>query len=97
MTQERLGARRLAPWRPALCELGVPPPRLHDDQYSSLLCSRRHRRRLCRRRGTGCMIRPQSLMSTLTPYCGFLGHAFMEFLKGPGDYRQAQHDLYEDK
>ncbi|XP_064348858.1 uncharacterized LOC128125822 homolog [Camelus dromedarius] len=43
------------------------------------------------------MIRPQSLMSTLTPYCGFLGHAFMEFLKGPGDYRQAQHDLYEDK
>lgn len=36
-------------------------------------------------------------MSTLTPYCGFLGHAFMEFLKGPGDYRQAQHDLYEDK
>lgn len=76
-------------------ELGAPPqPQLRDDHYSSLLSSRRHRRLY---HGTGCMIRPQSLMSKLSPSCGVLGHAFMEFLKGPGEYRQAQHDLYEDK
>ncbi|KAM4849825.1 uncharacterized protein ACOB7L_009389 [Callospermophilus lateralis] len=43
------------------------------------------------------MIRPQFFMSKHIPFCGVLGHAFMEFLKGPGDYCQAQHDLYEDK
>ncbi|XP_074982318.1 uncharacterized protein LOC142071474 [Caretta caretta] len=30
-------------------------------------------------------------------FCGVLGHTFMEFLKGSGDYCQAQHDLYADK
>ncbi|KAG8524191.1 Protein tyrosine phosphatase type IVA 1, partial [Galemys pyrenaicus] len=29
-------------------------------------------------------------------FCGVLGHTFMEFLKGSGDYCQAQHDLYAD-
>lgn len=76
-------------------ELGASlQPQLCDGHYSSLLSSRRH----CRLyRGTGGMIRPQSLMRKLSPSCGVLGHAFMEFLKGPGEYRQAQHDLYEDK
>lgn len=56
-----------------------------------------YRRRL-RRLGTGCMIRPQSSMSRHIPqFCGVLGHTFMEFLKGSGDYCQAQHDLYADK
>ncbi|CAH7224249.1 uncharacterized LOC128125822 homolog [Meriones unguiculatus] len=44
------------------------------------------------------MIRPQSSMSRHIPqFCGVLGHTFMEFLKGSGDYCQAQHDLYADK
>ncbi|KAM8953050.1 uncharacterized protein RCH25_043822 [Pelodytes ibericus] len=30
-------------------------------------------------------------------FCGVLGHTFMEFLKGSGDYCQAQHDIYADK
>ncbi|CAN0151102.1 unnamed protein product, partial [Rangifer tarandus platyrhynchus] len=56
----------------------------------------RRRRRL--RLGTGCMVRPQSSMSRHIPqFCGVLGHTFMEFLKGSGDYCQAQHDLYADK
>ncbi|KAG9344223.1 hypothetical protein JZ751_010892 [Albula glossodonta] len=29
-------------------------------------------------------------------FCGVLGHTFMEFLKGSGDYCQAQHDVYAD-
>ncbi|XP_054675866.1 uncharacterized LOC128125822 homolog [Grus americana] len=46
----------------------------------------------------GCMIRLQSSMSNHIPqFCGVLGHTFMEFLKGSGDYCQAQHDLYADK
>lgn len=41
---------------------------------------------------------PQSSMSRHIPqFCGVLGHTFMEFLKGSGDYCQAQHDLYADK
>ncbi|KAM4806706.1 uncharacterized protein ACH125_026191 [Urocitellus parryii] len=43
------------------------------------------------------MIRPQSSMSKLIPFCGVLDHTFMQFLKGSGDYCQAQHDLYADK
>ncbi|KAM4870270.1 uncharacterized protein ACH125_020238 [Urocitellus parryii] len=44
------------------------------------------------------MIRPQSSMSKHIPqFCGVFGHTFMEFLKGSGDYCQAQHDLYADK
>ncbi|XP_059586789.1 uncharacterized LOC128125822 homolog isoform X3 [Alligator mississippiensis] len=43
------------------------------------------------------MIRLQSSMSNRRPFCGVLGHTFMEFLKGSGDYCQAQHDLYADK
>ena len=55
------------------------------------------RRRPCRL-GTGCMVRPQSSMSRhIAQFCGVLGHTFMEFLKGSGDYCQAQHDLYADK
>ncbi|XP_032340328.1 protein tyrosine phosphatase type IVA 1 isoform X3 [Camelus ferus] len=75
----------------AACEAAAPrrPP-------PPLPC--RRRRRLCRRLlGTGCMIRPQSSMSRHIPFCGVLGHTFMEFLKGSGDYCQAQHDLYADK
>ena len=53
---------------------------------------------LPRRLGTGCMVRSQSSMSRHIPqFCGVLGHTFMEFLKGSGDYCQAQHDLYADK
>ncbi|XP_060091360.1 uncharacterized LOC128125822 homolog isoform X3 [Heteronotia binoei] len=39
-------------------------------------------------------------MNLLLPclqFCGVLGHTFMEFLKGSGDYCQAQHGLYADK
>ncbi|XP_056344592.1 uncharacterized LOC128125822 homolog [Oenanthe melanoleuca] len=44
------------------------------------------------------MIRLQSSMSNHIPqFCGVLGYTFMEFLKGSGDYCQAQHDLYADK
>ncbi|KAM6173718.1 uncharacterized protein O8D03_005926 [Erethizon dorsatum] len=43
------------------------------------------------------MISPQSFMSKFIPFCGILGHTFMEFLKGLGDYCQAQHGLDEDK
>ncbi|KAM5221065.1 uncharacterized protein ACOB6Z_017523 [Ctenodactylus gundi] len=43
------------------------------------------------------IIRPQSSMSKHTPFCGILGHPFMEFLKVSGNYCQAQHDLYADK
>lgn len=78
-------------------EPGVGSLPRQDHHCSSLPRSRGHCCRLCRRRGTGCMIRPQSLMSKQAPFCGVLGHAFMEFLKGPRDYCQAQHDLYEDK
>ncbi|XP_059586780.1 uncharacterized LOC128125822 homolog isoform X1 [Alligator mississippiensis] len=35
--------------------------------------------------------------SRFLQFCGVLGHTFMEFLKGSGDYCQAQHDLYADK
>lgn len=77
---------RLVPPPPA----SPPPPR---DAHRRLPC-----RRLLRRLGTGCMIRPQSSMSRHIPqFCGVLGHTFMEFLKGSGDYCQAQHDLYADK
>ncbi|KAM9229343.1 uncharacterized protein PS065_005985 [Dugong dugon] len=44
------------------------------------------------------MIRPQSSMSQHIPqFCGVFGHTFMEFLKGSGDYCQAQQDLNADK
>ncbi|KAM9186035.1 uncharacterized protein PS065_021030 [Dugong dugon] len=44
------------------------------------------------------MISPQSSVSKHIPqFCGVLGQAFMEFLKGRGDYWQAQHDLCADK
>ncbi|KAM5315074.1 uncharacterized protein AAES06_020473 [Glossophaga mutica] len=43
------------------------------------------------------MIRPLPSMSKHIPFCGVLGHAFMEFLKGSGDYCQAQHDLHAGK
>ncbi|XP_029394202.1 uncharacterized protein LOC115064020 [Mus pahari] len=77
---------RLVPPPPA----SPPPPR---DAHRRLPCRRR-----LRRLGTGCMIRPQSSMSRHIPqFCGVLGHTFMEFLKGSGDYCQAQHDLYADK
>ncbi|KAF7645117.1 hypothetical protein LDENG_00209920 [Lucifuga dentata] len=48
--------------------------------------------------GTGCMIKLQSSMSKHIPqFCGVLGHTFMEFLKGSGDYCQAQHAAYADE
>lgn len=78
-------------------EPGVGSLLPHGCHCHSLPRSRGLRRRLCRRCGTGCMIRPQSLMSKQAPVCGGLGHAFMEFLKGPRDYCQAQHDLCEDQ
>ena len=78
-----------ARWRSESCRRS-----LRDERHCSLLFSRRHRRLCC---GTGCMVRPQSLMSKLSPSCGGVGHAFMEFLKVPGDYCQAQHDLLEEK
>ncbi|MBZ3878059.1 Protein tyrosine phosphatase type IVA 1 [Sciurus carolinensis] len=47
---------------------GRPPLPPRDDHRHPLPCSRRHRRRLYRRRlGTGCMIRPQSSMSKHIP------------------------------
>jgi len=84
-------------WGWSTVEPGVRslPPQGHH--CSSLSRSWDLRCRLCHCRGTGCMIRPQSLMSKQAPFCGVLGHAFMEFLKGPRNYCQAQHDLYEDK
>lgn len=33
----------------------------------------------------------------LQQFCGVLGHTFMEFLKGSGDYCQAQHAAYADE
>ena len=96
MTEARLGQRRLA--RLARTNARwiwwLRRRSLREDSHSSLLFSRRHRRLCC---GTGCMVRPQSLMSKLSPSCGGVGHAFMEFLKVPGDYCQAQHDLHEEK
>lgn len=84
------------PWGWRTVKLGgTPSPLLGDDHYRSLLCS--HCQYLCCPRRTSCMIRPQSLMSKQTSFCGVLGHAFVEFLKSPGDYCQAQHDLYEDQ
>ena len=73
---------------PATCEAAAtarrPPPPLPRSR--------------CHRLGTGCMVRPQSSMSRHIPqFCGVLGHTFMAFLKGSGDYCQAQHDLYADK
>ncbi|KAM5290969.1 uncharacterized protein AAES06_006994 [Glossophaga mutica] len=51
-----------------------------------------------RRQRTSFRIRPQSSMSKHIPqFCGVLGHIFMEFLKGSGDYCQAQHDLNAGK
>ncbi|MEQ2288025.1 hypothetical protein AMECASPLE_018752, partial [Ameca splendens] len=48
--------------------------------------------------GTGCMIKLQSSMSKHIPqFCGVLGRTFMEFLKGSGDYCQAQHAAYADE
>lgn len=57
---------------PPLPPLTPPPPLLppppRDDHHRPLPCSRRHRRRLCRRRlWTGCMIKPQSSMSKHIP------------------------------
>lgn len=84
-------------WGWSTVEPGVRSLLLRGHHCSSLPRSRGHRCHLCHRRGTGYMIRPQSLMSKQAPFCGVLGHAFMEFLKGPRDYCQEQHDLYEDK
>ncbi|KAM4042531.1 uncharacterized protein ACNLHF_013158 [Anomaloglossus baeobatrachus] len=82
-------ARHRSPYHRALAtghrRLYAPPaaaPRLHPRFFL----------------GTGCMIKIQSSMSKHSPqFCGVLGHTFMEFLKGSGDYCQAQHDLYADK
>ncbi|KAF7703675.1 hypothetical protein HF521_022682 [Silurus meridionalis] len=47
---------------------------------------------------TGFMVKLQSSMSKHIPqFCGVLGHTFMEFLKGSGDYCQAQHGVYADE
>ncbi|KAF4107682.1 hypothetical protein G5714_012046 [Onychostoma macrolepis] len=47
---------------------------------------------------SGFMIKLQSSMSKHIPqFCGVLGHTFMEFLKGSGDYCQAQHGVYAEK
>ncbi|KAM6972746.1 uncharacterized protein FYW47_004901 [Aplochiton taeniatus] len=44
------------------------------------------------------MIKLQSSMSKHIPqFRGVLGHTFMEFLKGSGDYCQAQHGAYADE
>ncbi|KAL4696538.1 hypothetical protein H8959_002236 [Pygathrix nigripes] len=72
-----------------LLEFGTPP-QLHRDYCG---CSRQ----CCGRRGPSCMVRLPLFMSKHIPFCGVLDHAFMEFLKRPGDYCQGQHDLYEDK
>lgn len=37
------------------------------------------------------------LSCVLQQFCGVLGHTFMEFLKGSGDYCQAQHAAYADE
>lgn len=34
---------------------------------------------------------------SLQQFCGVLGHTFMEFLKGSGDYCQAQHVVDADE
>lgn len=36
-------------------------------------------------------------LCVLQQFCGVLGHTFMEFLKGSGDYCQAQHAAYADE
>lgn len=38
-----------------------------------------------------------SVLVSLQQFCGVLGHTFMEFLKGSGDYCQAQHGVYAEK
>lgn len=38
-----------------------------------------------------------SRLCVLQQFCGVLGHTFMEFLKGSGDYCQAQHAAYADE
>lgn len=38
-----------------------------------------------------------SVLVFLQQFCGVLGHTFMEFLKGSGDYCQAQHGVYAEK
>ncbi|KAF6739417.1 hypothetical protein FQA47_018283 [Oryzias melastigma] len=39
----------------------------------------------------------RALSANLKQFCGVLGHTFMEFLKGSGDYCQAQHAAYADE
>ncbi len=38
-----------------------------------------------------------SVLVSLQQFCGVLGHTFMEFLKGSGDYCQAQHGVCAEK
>lgn len=40
---------------------------------------------------------PPAPLCVLQQFCGVLGHTFMEFLKGSGDYCQAQHAAYADE
>lgn len=40
---------------------------------------------------------PPDPLCVLQQFCGVLGHTFMEFLKGSGDYCQAQHAAYADE
>ncbi|KAB1275380.1 hypothetical protein Cadr_000009860 [Camelus dromedarius] len=60
---------------------------------------RRDQNRLWRAEGFICITSYSPILYRMfaAQFCGVLGHTFMEFLKGSGDYCQAQHDLYADK
>lgn len=42
-------------------------------------------------------LKTSCFLCVLQQFCGVLGHTFMEFLKGSGDYCQAQHAAYADE
>ena len=94
MTQESLGTCALAPLRlaPGKAERRCLGPLHISTTTSAALCSA-----AATTAGWLCMVRPQSLMSKQIPFCRVRGHAFMEFLKGPRDYCQAQHNFYEGR
>ena len=43
------------------------------------------------------LLKTSCVLCVLQQFCGVLGHTFMEFLKGSGDYCQAQHAAYADE
>ncbi|KAM9317441.1 uncharacterized protein PAF06_008553 [Gastrophryne carolinensis] len=87
----RSGPHRSCVWSPVSCAPG-------DARLLYAPTAPAHRLRQPFFLGTGCMIKIQSSMSKHSPqFCGVLGHTFMEFLKGSGDYCQAQHELYANK